>query len=327
MLGLLVFISLVNDLNIIHIVLFIVYTLFILFLLHRRDWTLYTIIPLGLSLIFFLENLAYMEKFVQIGFILITFFVLHVFGNRTYKPLFSSETKPIRIDWYTITSCFYIFFLFDIISSYDPLWLKLIPSLLVVYYLYMLINRFISILEKMIIKTITALSLLLPYYVTIAEFEWNRYIKTEMIVLPLIVLTILLSTHTWKAYKKVMSRIQLIVLMIVTAILVTDALTSNTIYDAIILGVLSLASMISGMHYRIKAYFFVGIGVLLLNVLLQTKPYWGNFPWWGYLIIAGLTLIGFASTYELQKQNKDSDKKSYLQTKKEHWIKRFKDWE
>ena len=326
-LGLLVFIFLVNDLNIIHIVLFIVYTLFILFLLHRRKWTLYTIIPLGLSLIFFLENLAYMEKFVQIGFILITFFVLHVFGNRTNKPLFSSETKPIRIDWYTITSCFYVITLFVIISSHDPLWLKLIPSLLVVYYLYMLINRFISILEKLIIKTITALSLLLPYYVTIAEFEWNRYIKTEMVVLPFIVLTILLSTHTWKAYKKVMSMIQLIVLVIVTAILVTDALTSNTIYDAIILGVLSLASMISGMHYRIKAYFFVGIGVLLLNVLLQTKPYWGNFPWWGYLIIAGLTLIGFASTYELQKQNKDKDKKSFLQTKKEQWIKRFKDWD
>ena len=81
------------------------------------------------------------------------------------------------------------------------------------------------------------------------------------------------------------------------------------------------------MQYRIKSYFFVGIGVLLLNVLLQTRPYWGNFPWWGYLIIAGLTLIGFASFYELQKQKKDKDKKSFLQTKKEQLIKKFKDWD
>ena len=80
-LGLLFFIFLVNDLSIINLVLFIVYTLFILFLLHRRNWTFYTIIPLGLSLIFFLENVAYMEKHVQIGFILILFFVLHVFGK------------------------------------------------------------------------------------------------------------------------------------------------------------------------------------------------------------------------------------------------------
>ena len=123
-LGLLIFIFLVNDLSIINMVLFILDTIFILFLLHRRKWTLYTIIPLSFSTIFFLENLAYMEKHVQIGFILILFFVLHVFGNRTNKQLISSKTKPISIDWYTITSCSYILMLFVIISNHDPLWLK-----------------------------------------------------------------------------------------------------------------------------------------------------------------------------------------------------------
>ena len=121
--------------------------------------------------------------------------------------------------------------------------------------------------------------------------------------------------------------VQLVVLLIVTIVLVTDALYSNTIYDAIIIGVLSLASIVSGMQFRIKAYFFVGISVLLLNVLLQTRPYWGNFPWWGYLIIAGLTLIGFASSYELQKQKKDSDTKSFFQRKKEQIIQKFKNWD
>ena len=74
-LGLLIFIFLVNDLSIINMVLFILDTIFILFLLHRRKWTLYTIIPLSFSTIFFLENLAYMEKHLQVGFILILFFV------------------------------------------------------------------------------------------------------------------------------------------------------------------------------------------------------------------------------------------------------------
>ena len=199
-LGLLIFIFLVNDLSIINMVLFILDTIFILFLLHRRKWTLYTIIPLSFSTIFFLENLAYMEKHLQVGFILILFFVLHVFGNRTNKQLISSKTKPISIDWYTITSCSYIIMLFVIISNHDPLWLKLIPALLVVYFLYTLINRFITILEKLIVKTITAVSILLPYYVTLAEFEWNPYIKTEMYVLPFIVLTILLSTYVLTIY-------------------------------------------------------------------------------------------------------------------------------
>jgi len=119
---------------------------------------------------------------------------------------------------------------------------------------------------------------------------------------------------------------QTVVLLIVTFILVMDALESNTIYDAMIIGVLSLISIISGMQYRIKSYFFVGIGVLLLNVLLQTRPLWGNFPWWGYLVIAGLTLIGFAGFNELQKQKDGTESQSFLQKKMEQLRNKFKDW-
>ena len=182
-------------------------------------------------------------------------------------------------------------------------------------------------MEKSIVKTMTAISVLLPYYTLLSQFELNHYIETELYTLPFIVLTIFLSRGTWKEYKKVMTLIQWIVLLLVTFIIVSDALSSNTVYDAIIVGILSLASIISGMHYRVKAYFFIGIGVLLLNVFLQTKPLWGNFPWWGYLIIAGLTLMGFASFNEWQKQKTDSPKKSFLKIKKEQLLKKFKDWD
>lgn len=323
--GLWLFIPFARDPNIIHFILVLFYTIFTLYLLHRRKWQLFTIIPLLLATIIFSHSLFYLEKFMQIGFIIMVFFALQQFGKFAYKKLI--QTKPVQIDWYTMTSCVYIILLFSILSDDDPLWLKLIPSLLVVYLFYTLINRFTTIFEKRIVKTITAISVLLPYYITLLEFDINQYIETELYTLPFIALTIFLSRHTWREYKKVMSNIQFIVLLIVTFILVADALKSNTIYDAIIVGVLSLASILSGMHYRIKSYFFVGISVLLLNVFLQTRPYWGNFPWWGYLIIAGLTLIGFASFYELQKQKKDTDKKAFLQTKKEQIIKKFKDWD
>lgn len=326
-LGLLIFIPFVSVPNVINLLLFIVYTIFTLYLLHRRNWRMFTIIPLLIATIFLIDYLSYIEKSMQIGFVLVVFFVLHQFGKVSYKQLWNTETQPMQIDWYTITSCAYIILLFPIISDSDPLWLKLIPSLLVVYFLYTLINRFTTNLEKRIVQTITAISVLLPYYITLLEFDLNQYIETELYVLPFIVLTIFISRNSWREYKKVMTTIQFIVLVIVTAILVADALNSNTIYDAMIIGTLSLASILSGLHYRIKAYFFVGITVLLLNVLLQTRPYWGNFPWWGYLIIAGLTLIGFASFYELQKQKKDKDKKSFLQMKKEQLIKKFKDWD
>jgi len=324
-LGLLIFITFVDGLNVSGLLLFILYTVVTLYLLHRRSWQMFTILPLLLATVYFSVTLSFFEKWMQIVLVLVVYLALHLFGRYAFKSLVSLE--PLRIDWYTIMSSIYVIMLFVVIPSSDPLWLKLVPSLLVVYFLYSLINRFNWMVEKMIVKTITAASVLLPYYVTLAELEINQYIETELYTLPFIVLTIFLSRHTWKEYKKIMRIIQLVVLLIVTIILVSDALYSNTIYDAIMIGVLSLASILSGMHYRIKAYFFVGICVLLLNVLLQTKPYWGNFPWWGYLIIAGLTLIGFASSYELQKQKKDSSKKSFLQRKKEQIIRKFKDWE
>ena len=264
-LGLFLFITFIDGLDIIKLVFFTLYTLFTLYLLHRRNWTIFTIIPILFATIFFVDYVSYLEKYVGIGFVLVVFFTLQLFGKYWYQPLISLQSKPIEIDWYTLISSLYIILLFVMISDIDPIWLQLLPPLLVVYYLYSLINRFSTTLEKSIVKTITAISVLLPYYTLLSQFELNHYIETELYTLPFIVLTIFLSRGTWKEYKKVMTLVQWIVLLLVTFIIVSDALSSNTVYDAIIVGILSLASIISGMHYRVKAYFFIGIGVLLLK--------------------------------------------------------------
>ncbi len=326
-LGMLIFTGYANEQNTIQFVLFILYTIGTLFLLHKRNWRIFTILPLLISTAFLAEYSAYMEKLMQIGLTLAAFLALHLFGRFAYKQLFNSNEKPVQIDWYTVFSWVYIIKLFLIISPNDPLWLRLIPSFFVIYSFYTLIGRFTGFIEKQILKTLTSVSVLLPYYITLSAFNINQYIQTELYTLPFIVLTIFLSRRTWKDYKQIMNKVQWAVLLLVTAILVSDALNSNTIYDALIIGGLSLVSILGGMHYRIKSYFFTGICVLLLNVLLQTRPYWGNFPWWGYLIVAGFTLIGFASFYELQRQRKSSGKPSFFQTKKDQIIKHFKEWD
>ncbi len=323
--GLLAFITNYHEDSIVHLGLFILYALLTLFLLQKRHWRIYTVIPLFLTIVYIMQYLPSLEKITGIAFVTVVFFAHQLYGYFTYKELIQNENK-LEIDWYTISAAAYITILFALIPGYDPLWMKLIPALLVVYYLFMLINRFAEAFAKRIVKTLTALSLLLPYYTVLWEFELNQYIKTELFILPFIVLTIFLSRRTWQDYKNIMNRVQTVVLLLVTVILVMDALESNTIYDAIIVGVLSLISIISGMQYRIKSYFFVGIGVLLLNVLLQTRPLWGNFPWWGYLVVAGLTLIGFAGFNELQKQKDGTESKSFLQKKKEQFRNKFKDW-
>src|SRR5699024_11374375 len=57
------------------------------------------------------------------------------------------------------------------------------------------------------------------------------------------------------------------------------------------------------MIYQQKSFFFVGAGVLLLNVFLQTRPFWGALPWWAYLLIAGALLITVASYNERSEEH------------------------
>ncbi|UTW69614.1 hypothetical protein KHA80_00235 [Anaerobacillus sp. HL2] len=160
-----------------------------------------------------------------------------------------------------------------------------------------------------------------PYYLIVEEINVPALLEMEVMVLLFLVLTIL-SKKAWSNYHKVMKFIQAIVLVIVvTMFIVSDAIQSNTINDALIVGGLSLLSIIAGMHYRIKSYFFVGIAVLLVNVLFyKTKPFWGNLPWWMYLIIGGATLIGFALFMNGKNNAQLKEGKTFLQEKKEKFL-------
>ena len=107
----------------------------------------------------------------------------------------------------------------------------------------------------------------------------------------------------------------------------SGGLMSNTVYDAIILGPLSLSSMLGSMFFKQKSFFFVGAGVLLLNLLLQTKTYWGALPWWVYLLIVGSILIMVASYNEWHKQKTAEDKETLATLVHKKIIQRIGKWE
>ena len=119
-LGLFLFVPFIDGLDIIKLVVFILYTLFTLYLLHRRNWATFTIIPILIATIFFVDYVSYLEKYVGIGLILVVFFTLQLFGKYWYQTLISLQSKPIEIDWYTLISSLYIILLFVMISDSDP---------------------------------------------------------------------------------------------------------------------------------------------------------------------------------------------------------------
>lgn len=294
--------------------------LFNLYIIDKIKWNIINILPLLQLLIATIITIEEYHLTPIMYSLLFTFIIL------TLKFISDKKHKQFKIDinfnWYfVINILFYISFEIYVINTY--LVLQLIPSILLTYLIYSQISKVSLKITKNILKTISILTLLIPYYKILNEMLIfiTPYLHTELYILPFIILTIILKLKVW-SHKEIMIKVEWILLLIISAILVIDALSTSTIYDAIIIGILSLTSIISGMHFKLKSYFFVGVGMLLLTLYTQTKPFWGNMPWWVYLLVGGIALITFASVYEFQKQNK----KNFFQEQKNKFKTKFKEW-
>ncbi|MCA0986893.1 hypothetical protein [Guptibacillus algicola] len=298
----------------------------LLYIMHKSRWQLFSIIPLLFVLICVqLLPFEFIEMTVVLNVLVGT--VLLCSGLFIHKQLYAFQSTEVlnnHIDWYSFAA---LMLVLPLNYYYDAsLWAEELPSLFIVILLACQINRVPGGAPKRIVKSLTAVSMLIPYYTLLHHVEINQYLVTEVYVLPWLGVTIYLAKGTWKHEERAVKWIEFGVVAIIAAILVTDAIMSNMIYDALIAGGLSLASILGGFYYRIKSYFLIGISVLILNVFIQTRPYWGNMPWWAYLLISGFTLIGVASFYEWQKQKKDDKGSTILQVKKEQLLRKWKEW-
>ncbi|OIK08296.1 hypothetical protein BIV60_26760 [Bacillus sp. MUM 116] len=304
------------------------YTIGILVFLHKIKWNQLVILPLFIAFIAtvefsFLDNFVTNEKLLLTGGIGIS---LVLAGQLVYKQFIEFGNKPqdIRFDSYTVIS--FLFFMFMYYFEDQMIWTEALPGLLISVSLWMQRKR---VPEKysVFVVLLGSIYLLEPYYSVITDLNipalWNR----EMIVLPLVAVLILIRIKLKGLYSRFTKPFEWAVLGAVAILLIQDGLASSTIYDAIILGTLSLISLLAGMFLQIKSYFFIGSGVLLLNVFLQTRPYWGNIPWWGYLLIAGLILITVASTNEWNKQKIQKGETTFLMALKDKVTKKLKKWD
>src|SRR5699024_10677353 len=227
-------------------------------------------------------------------------------------------------DWYTIAGFVALGFLY--VYAGEMLWEKLLPGILVALAIYIQKDRIPAIKGKW--SAVIAITFLLePYYTLIRNLEIPTLFEREFYVLPWVALAIFIKRKAGKEHPEQMNYMQWAVLIIFAILLVQDGLASNTVNDAIILGSLSLSSMLGGMFFKQKSFFFVGAGVLLLNLLLQTKSFWGALPWWVYLLIAGSILITVASYNEWHKQKTAEGKKTLVTLFHKKIIQRIGKWE
>ena len=321
-LGILAF-TMIYPFDILLFIVTLVYIAGLLFVLQKEKWDIVQFVPLGLTysaIITFSDNADELTLILLASFGILISVIGYMIYPVTYQDLDGKEKVPI-IDWFSIIGLITFASLYSFIG--DALWTKLLPGLLISIYLIMQRNRVNDIPSKWIVFA-GCLYLLQPYYALLGFLYIPELIEMDLYVLPWIIPAILLKKVTDNILA---NRLQWVILLIVALLLIIDGLNSNTIYDGIIVGSLSLISILAGMKYQIKSFFFVGAGVLLLNVFMQTRPYWGNLPWWIYLLIAGSILITLASYNEWHKQKTSDGKDTFITTFKRNVVEKIKKWE
>jgi hypothetical protein len=259
--------------------------------------------------------------------------ILKIIGELLSDRLYGKNTEhkalPVYFDWFMLTALALTAQIGDTTSTFAKYskGYDMIAPIIIVYILYSQIKRVPKGLPSSIAKTLTGLSLLIPYYTLIGKTNHlfykstlYRLIETELYLFPWIVLVMVISKKVWTGYEHITNKVEMCILIIVALVLCKDLPGTNQLSEGLILGTLSLVSIIGGMQFKKKSFFFVGSGVLIFNMFIQTRDFWGNLPWWVYLLVAGMLLIGTASLHEMQKNKKTKkiDKQAILD--------KFKDW-
>jgi hypothetical protein len=304
----------------------VVYIAIVLIFIHLMKWELIPFFPLLLLLVATVKYTFNSQWNENYDLLLITVIgiVLFFIGKFLYQQIIEKKGADWpKLDVYSLMSFLYFLYLYTF--DFDTIWLHAIPGLLIALTLYSQRGR-VPQKWSLVISMIAVILLLEPYYSVILRLNLPTLWEREIVALPFVLLIIFIRV-IWKGrYENIINSIQWIVLIMVALTLIQDGLASSTIYDAIILGTMSLISLLSGMFLRIKAYFFVGSGVLLLNVFLQTRPFWGNMPWWAYLLIAGSILIFVASYNEWHKQKTANGEVTVLIKVKRKIVQKWKEW-
>ncbi|MGM0900979.1 MAG: hypothetical protein ACQEXB_07730 [Bacillota bacterium] len=310
-----------------HYFVFLGYATGLLALLHRGNWGNIAILPLFLVFTGTMNSIYGADADVWRVILLLAGIgtILLLIGRLVYQRLWEPGEKwtDIKVDGYTLAAFFFFSALYFFQS--ETFWAGIVHGILISLALSIQRHR-VSSKIRFTFTFLAGAYLLVPYYTMLNELEIHPLWEREALVLPWIVLVVFLQIILKGRWKQTANYIQWAVLLIVSLLLVQDGLASSTIYDALILGSLSLIAMLAGMWLRVKAFFFVGSGVLLLNVFLQTRPFWGNLPWWGYLLIVGTLLITVASFNEWNKQKAAKGEKTFIVKIGEKILGKLKQW-
>ncbi|MDF1997777.1 hypothetical protein [Peribacillus frigoritolerans] len=249
--------------------------------------------------------------------------IMVLLSKKYFKGLLDKGGAGLQLDFYRVYGLLFLIAMnMDVLTGGPAHFiLEIFVALLIPAYLILMISTTTGMLERKSQLAAAILFSLYPYWVIVDQLTIPPVLEEEVNILPLfIVSTILLRKIFVKG--KITQYIESGIVFLLFLALIIDAMAGNTLYDALIIGTVSLAAMLFGFMMKYKSYFIAGTGTILFNVYMNTNSMWGEMPWWLYLIIGGGLLIGIASFFEWKKQKDNRTSKEVLEKNKQ----RIKNW-
>ncbi|MFF2459674.1 hypothetical protein [Peribacillus simplex] len=249
--------------------------------------------------------------------------IMVLLSRKFFKGLLYKGGSGLQLDFYRVYGLLFLLAMnIDVLTGGPAHFiLEIFVALLIPAYFILMRSTTTGMLERKSQLAAAILFSLYPYWVIVDQLTIPPVLEEEVNILPLfIVSTTLLRKIFVKG--KITQYIESGIVFLLFSVLIIDAMAGNTLYDALIIGTVSLAAMLFGFMMKYKSYFIAGTGTILFNVYMNTNSMWGEMPWWLYLIIGGGLLIGIASFFEWKKQKDNRTSKEVLEKNKQ----RIKNW-
>ncbi len=243
---------------------------------------LYKVIIIVCNVINIFTNFINTQRFAAVLIILSSLYIL------IYSYI---ESKNAEVNFNYIVLLSSIFFPF---VAFNVLELNKLILALVFILLMILVIIFIN---NETIKKITYIYTVLPLFTIINYFDQD-YIFKEICLSSLVLYTTFLIN---KLFIKEKSTINVITI-IGTVIALFPIIFTTDVAVGVFIGVVGIVLIIIGYSFdEFSPIFKFGIIVTVINIIIQLLELWKQIPFWLYLLVVGLGIIGFVMYREIKK--------------------------
>lgn len=166
---------------------------------------------------------------------------------------------------------------------------------------YIIITYLIALLlRKEHISKITNFQVIIPLLQMINYFNLNNTVSSILISLTFLYAVALFIKYFVKDIKA-----KNIIIVIALIIFLFEPFFLESIYGGIYIGIMGIVTIIYGFRKdEHNSIFITGIVITILNILYRLKGLWKLLPFWLYLLLGGLLIIGFVTYKEIKKSKK-----------------------